>query len=377
MPERRPRKPYLPAVGCIVLPIFLAILCLAAYLVVPLMALNSFGPASPSLGQVQVFQYSLQLLWYDGLLTTPADPYGAEHAFTVAPAQGARQVAEELAAAGLVRDADAFVAYLVYSGLDTLIQSGEFTLSPALTPMQIAARLQDATPTQITFVVLPGWRLEEIAASLPTSGLAITPEEFLSLARNPPDRYDFLPAGVSAEGFLLPGSYKLPRAAGAEELLSTLMNQFALELTSDMRAAFASRGLDVYQAVTLASIVQREAVMVEEQPTIASVFYNRLGVGMKLETDPTVQYAVGYDAATASWWKVPLSLEDLQVNSPYNTYLNPGLPPGPISNPALSALQAVAYPAQTPYYFFRARCDGSRLHNFSETFDQHLMNACP
>jgi UPF0755 protein len=97
---------------------------------------------------------------------------------------------------------------------------------------------------------------------------------------------------------------------------------------------------------------------------------------MNLETDPTIQYALGYNAELQTWWKVPLSVDDLAINSSYNTYLNPGLPPGPISNPGLSALQAVAYPAQTPYFFFRARCDGSGLHNFSETFEQHLQNGC-
>jgi len=98
---------------------------------------------------------------------------------------------------------------------------------------------------------------------------------------------------------------------------------------------------------------------------------------MRLETDPTIQYALGFNPALNTWWKVPLSLEDLSITSPYNTYKNIGLPPGPISNPSLIALQAVAYPAQTPYYFFRARCDGSGLHNFSESFEQHLENGCP
>jgi UPF0755 protein len=115
----------------------------------------------------------------------------------------------------------------------------------------------------------------------------------------------------------------------------------------------------------------------EEQPVIASVFLNRLASGMRLETDPTIQYALGFDQAHDTWWKVPLASVDLGVYSPYNTYQNTGLPPGPICSPSLSALQAVAYPAQTPYYFFRARCDGSGLHNFSETYEQHLQNECP
>ena len=129
--------------------------------------------------------------------------------------------------------------------------------------------------------------------------------------------------------------------------------------------------------MTLASIIQREAIVPEEQPTIASVFINRLVAGMPLETDPTIQYALGFNKGLNTWWKVPLSVDDLVVISPYNTYQNRGLPPGPICNPSLSALQAVANPAQTPYLYFRARCDNSHLHSFSETYQQHLNNGCP
>jgi UPF0755 protein len=107
------------------------------------------------------------------------------------------------------------------------------------------------------------------------------------------------------------------------------------------------------------------------------VYLNRINTGMQLEADPTVQYAVGYNTAQATWWTNPLSYDDLQFNSPFNTYVYAGLPPAPISNPNLSALNAVAYPAQTPYYFFRARCDGSGRHAFAETYEQHLANGCP
>ena len=110
-------------------------------------------------------------------------------------------------------------------------------------------------------------------------------------------------------------------------------------------------------------------------PRIASVFLNRRAIGMKLDSDPTVQYALGFNNDT--WWTNPLSLADLQVDSPYNTYLNPGLPPGPICNPGLAALKAVAFPEQTPYFYFRAACDHSGRHLFAETFEQHKSNACP
>jgi len=374
---RRQRRYYLPPWGCFALLLAPLILLSGGLLLVPSLAAQTYGPPSDGLGTFQRFQYSALMLWYDGQVSRPVSSSAGEVPFTIAPGEGPASVAARLEQAGIIRNAGAFTAYLVYAGLDRGLQAGEFRLSPALAPMQIAQKLQDATPTQVKFVILPGWRLDEIAASMPTSGLSISPEQFLQAARNPRHSFDFMPKEVSAEGLLLPGEYILPRVIGPDQLVALLMNNAALALTPEMRAGFARQGLDVYQAVILASIVQREAIKAEEQPSIASVFLNRLAVGMRLETDPTVQYALGFNQATNSWWKSPLAVEDLAIQSPYNTFQNLGLPPGPICNPALSALQAVAYPAQTPYYFFRARCDGSGLHNFSETFDQHLQSGCP
>lgn len=378
MSARRPRRRrwYLP-LGCALSLFFGIALAAAIYVLLPYHVARTYGPPGETLRGLQRFQYAALMLWYGESLTQPRDSRAGEAVFRVQAGEGAAAVAARLEREGFIRNAEAFTAYLVYSGLDRSIQAGEFTLSPALAPVQIAQKLQDATPTQIKFVVLPGWRLEEVAATLPTSGFAIAPNDFLREARRPARRFDFLPEGATAEGFLLPGAYTLPRSLNARELVETLMNNFALALSPELRAAFERQGLSVYQAVILASIVQREAMQPEEQPLIASVFLNRLAAGMKLETDPTVQYAIGLNPATGSWWKSPLALVDLQIDSPYNTYKNPGLPPGPICSPALSALQAVAYPAQTPYYFFRARCDGSGLHTFAETFEQHVRNACP
>ncbi len=378
MSVRRPRRRnlYLP-LGCVAVPVILLTIAGLALILFPYHVARTYGPPGENLGGFQRFRYAALMLWHGQALTHPLDSRAGEIPFKVNPGEGAAAVAIRLEQEGFIGDAEAFVAYLVYAGLDTSIQAGEFTLSPALAPAQIARKLQDATPSQIKFVVLPGWRLEEVAAALPTSGFNIAPDAFLSEARRPARRFDFFPAEATAEGFLLPGAYTLPRGLDARGLVETLMNNFALALSPEMRAAFERQGLNVYQAVTLASIVQREAVQAEEQPIIASVFLNRLAMGMRLETDPTVQYAIGLNPATGSWWKSPLALVDLQIDSPYNTYRINGLPPGPIASPALSALQAVAYPAQTPYYFFRARCDGSGLHLFAETFEGHLQNACP
>jgi UPF0755 protein len=371
-----PRERTSLPIGCIGL-LILLIVAFVAVLVIPMLAEQTYGPPAETLGGLQRLQYSTLMLWHDGQLTRPAGAANGEQEFSISSGEPPASVAARLEQAGLIRDAGAFRDYLIYSGLDIGIQAGQYTLSPGLSPMQLAERLQDATPAQVKFVVLPGWRMEEVAASLPTSGLNVTPDEFLAAARDPRANLDFLPSGKGAEGFLFPDQYTLPRAIQADQLVSLLISHFSVALTQELRDGFSRQGLDVYQAVTLASIVQREAVQEDERPVIASVFLNRLAAGMALGADPTIQYALGFDASSGSWWKSPLSADDLAVDSLYNTYKNPGLPPGPIASPSLSALQAVANPAQTAYLYFRARCDGSGRHAFAETFEQHLKNACP
>lgn len=344
---------------------------------IPSQATWIYGPASPSLSILQRIQYSALLLWYDGLLTRPLDVNGAEQPFTVNAGESVDMIAGRLEEVGLIRDAGALRSYLIYAGLDTSIQSGEYKLSTKLSAIEIARELQDATPEEVTFVILPGWRMEEIAASLPTSGLSITPDEFLRAARQPYSNYDFLAGATTTEGFLFPDTYIVPRGVTVDLFVNGLLRNFGLHLTSDLTNEFARKGLTIYQAVTLASLVEREAVHDEEKPLIASVYLNRYAINMKLDADPTVQYALGYSLVQQSWWTSPLTLIDLQVNSPYNTYINVGLPPTPIANPSMEALRAVAFPAETKYLYFRAKCDDSGFHDFSETFDEHLANGCP
>ncbi len=349
----------------------------AASVFVPQAARQSFGEPSPALDAWQRFSYGFELVWNAGDLTQPRDPAGAEQLFVIQPGESAVSISDRLEGAGLIRSARTFRIYLVWTGLDIYIQTGTYRLSPALSAEAIAGMLQSTTLTEVMFTVLPGWRMEEIAGTLPTSGLSITPGEFIAAAASPAVSLDLFPVDASAEGFLYPDTYILPRTTTADQLVSILLQGFTSHLPADYTAAYAAHGLTLYQAVTLASIIQREVMVEDEMPLIASVFYNRLAIGMKLQTDPTVQYAIGYNAAQGTWWTNPLSGSDLQFDSPYNTYLNPGLPPGPISNPGLAALRAVAYPAESSYYFFQARCDGSGLHNFAVTFEQHQQNYCP
>lgn len=355
----------------------------------PVWAASRFGPASPVLEPTQRIYLSARLLIQSNDLLQPVDPNEQPRPFQIALGESPTEIANRLEQEGLIHNARALRDYLVYAGLDTSLQAGEYQLSPAASPLAIAQQLQDATPSQVTFNILPGWRMEEIASALPTSGLEFSAAELLNTANLPGDLATSdatpalssllaeLPAGASLEGFLFPSSYTVDRTINAQEFVTELVENFANQLGAELRQGFERQGLSLFEAVSLASIVQREAIVEEEMPMIASVFLNRLSAGIKLDADPTVQYAVGFNAEQNTWWTVPLSAADLAISSPYNTYQNLGLPPGPIANPGLKALQAVALPAQTPYYYFRAACDGSGRHTFAETYEQHLQNACP
>ena len=184
--------------------------------------------------------------------------------------------------------------------------------------------------------------------------------------------------GASFEGFLFPDTYRVAIDATAQDVAYRMLLNFEDRVTLQMRADAAASGRSVYEVVTLASIVEREAVVPEERPLIASVYLNRLAQGMKLEADPTVQYAMGFQPETEQWWNLNLTQDDYSsVVSPFNTYQNYGLPPGPIANPGLDSIRAVIYPQQSPYLFFRAACDGSGRHNFATTYEEHVANGCP
>jgi UPF0755 protein len=346
----------------------------------PSQAAQLYGQPSIHMTTWQHYLVSYRMVKNQDLLLKPLGTDDEIILFSIDLAQPTDSIIIDLAGKGLISNKSLFRDYLLYSGLDTQLQAGTYQLNRGMSAVQIANKLLDATPLYVTISILPGWRLEEIAASLPTTGLEINPEEFIQAANQ---RYPALPisqeipAGASLEGYFPVGTFEVQRTIKPEQLMIFLLETFEQTLPPKIIEGLEEQGLTIHEGVTMASIIEREAILNEEMPIIASVFYNRLAIGMKLETDPTVQYALGYNSAQNNWWTNPLTYADLEVLSPYNTYLYAGLPPTPIANPSLAALQAVAFPAQTPYYFFRAACDGSGRHNFSETFEQHLKFACP
>lgn len=344
-----------------------------------MLASESFGSPADNLTPFQKWNYSLHVLVNENNLLVPVSVIPADTTFTIPSGASVTSVAQELESRGLISNWQAFRYYIIYKGLDTQIIAGDFTLSPSMNALEISEAIQKTYSEEVEFFIYPGWRAEEVAAALPTSGIEVTPEDFLSIVQNPglltlPSNLQGIP---SLEGFLFPGSYVINRHVTAQELALIFLYRFNEQVSPDIQAQLQNNGLTFYQGIVLASIVQRETFDDSERAMMASVFYNRLAVGMKLETDPTVQYALGYSEQWEGWWKTPLLLGDLEVQSPYNTYIIPGLPDQPISNPDLPSILAVAQPESSPYYYFRARCDNSGSHVFSQTFEEHLANACP
>ncbi|NLB71885.1 MAG: endolytic transglycosylase MltG [Chloroflexi bacterium] len=303
-----------------------------------------------------------------------------ERKFTIGTNDSATQVCENLAAGSFVFSSGSACDYLIYKGKDRFLSPGTYTIRSGLNTIQTMDLISNNANRDIQFTIFAGWRLEEIAAMIDQLGFTFSGEEFLEMAENPPSEIYaayMIPEGRSLEGYLAPGFYSLKPTIDIDGLISeaTLgMQNLLYEVNTDRR--YQSETLSQDEIMILASIIQRETLDEAEMPLIASVFYNRLAIGMKLETDPTVQYGIGFDAASQSWWKTPLTFADLEAYSDYNTYQNQGLPPGPICNPGKAAISAATHPDQSDYFFFRAKCDGSLTHNFAKTYDEHLANGC-
>jgi UPF0755 protein len=307
----------------------------------------------------------------------------ADGVFEVYEGETATEICLRLQNEAWVPDAGLTCNYLRYTGGDRSIGSGLFLIRAGQSPMAIADSLSSAESKIRRFTVFPGWRLEEIAEALPESGIPMQSSDWLASAYGRPDTgtgisalYAELPDWAGLEGFILPGEYRVIPGETAGHLVERMALSFLQSTPDGWIAAVQARGWSVYQAVTLASIIQRETTMEEEMPLIASVLYNRLNQGMRLQVDPTVQYAAGYQPGRGGWWISPIMDADLGLESPYNTYIHYGLPPGPICSPSLAALEAAANPVPSTYLYYRAACDGSGRHNFAETYLQHLANAC-
>ena len=312
-------------------------------------------------------------------LNAPAGSDATLVVFTILPGELPADIAPRLQNQGLIKDADLFLNLMKYLHVDTKIQAGEYVLRRTMKPPEVLDAIQHGIAKMIAVTIRPGWRAEEIADYLGTLGLQnYNRDEFLKLVKAGNFNYTFLkdrPKGASPsiEGFLFPETYNVPFDIPTATIITLMLDTFNSRVTDATRQKAAAQKLTIYEVVTLASIVEREAVAANERPIIASVMLNRIKKKMFLQVDSTAQYAIGYQAATKQWWKSPVTIEELSaVKSPYNTYLNAGLPPGPICDPSLASIVGSADPAQTEYLFYYSKGDGT--HAFAKTFEEHQQN---
>ncbi len=331
--------------------------------------------------------------FFDYYVDRQADPAaGRPVAFSVGEEEDGAVIGTRLREAGLIRSEFYFSSQLrLTSGQ---LRPGEYTLRRGMSVNQIIDRITDdgdaaqddaqnaadaSAPRgdQITFP--EGLRMEEFAAIIEDSGLIEGGgDAFLEAARQDwSGEFDFLAGAPSVEGFLFPDTYTLTTEMTAEDVVRQMLQQFDAVFTEDLRRQAEDRGLTTLEVVTLASIVERETADPSERGRIAGTYLNRVDSADTNGTfgaDPTVQYVLGTEA---DWWpelEPDQPTEDPATDSPYNTYRYSGFPPGPICSPGQASLEAAVNPEDVPYLYFVARNDGTGLHEFAETYDQHLIN---
>jgi UPF0755 protein len=281
---------------------------------------------------------------------------------TIAAGERVPQIADELLSKDLIRDRNAFITYVTFHGLRTKIAAGTYSIARDLTAPELADILVEGKTLSNRMVVPEGYTISQIEKLASSYNISTTSFQ-AALAKS--YSYSFLqskPANVSLEGYLFPDSYEVDPSTTAASLVNEMLSNFGNKVGPDYVQAFAAEGLSLHQGLTIASIVESEVSNPTDRPIVAQVFLSRLKLGMSLGSDVTAEYA-------SNLLGVPFSTS---VNSPYNTLIHPGLPPGPICNPGLDSLDAVAHPANTSYLYFLTGKDGKTY--FATTYAQHEEN---
>jgi UPF0755 protein len=311
------------------------------------------------------------VVWIVRGLDVPARPGGADRSFTVKPGEALSVVARRLERASLLPDRFGFgprvlVAYARLNGLDRQVKTGEYLLSPALTPREILAKLCSGE-VQTYAVTLPeGLNVWEVAQRVEKAGI-VPADAFLELALSPEFAGKLGIKGDSLEGYLYPETYRFERGSSPEAVLRAMVDAFNAGFTEADRARLESSGRSLHEVVTLASIVEKETGAADERSRVAAVFVNRLKRGMRLQTDPTIIYGLMLRQGGA--FSGNIRKVDLEADGEYNTYTRAGLPPGPIASVSMDSVRAVLEPADVSFLYFVSRNDGT--HQFSTSLDEH------
>lgn len=294
--------------------------------------------------------------WY---LIQPVDPSDrALQQFVIPKGQSISRIGERLAETGLIKHKLLFRYVVTSKGLANQIQAGSFMLSPSMSVHQIASALTEGTE-DVWVTILEGWRAEEIAEYLEGEDLALFDgEEFLTLV-------------ASTEGQLFPDTYLVPKQTTASDMHTLLINTFEDKVLQALEEEISTNEKPFDQILVMASLVEREARDFEQMRHVAGILWNRIELGMPLQVDATLQYAKGKNPGTDNWWSPP-SAQDKTVDSPYNTYANPGLPPAPIANPGLNAIKAALDPLEVDDVFYLHTPSGEFY--FAQTLEEHNAN---
>ncbi|MFW6358843.1 MAG: endolytic transglycosylase MltG [Chroococcales cyanobacterium] len=288
----------------------------------------------------------------------------------IPPGTAGQQIGQDLEAAGLIRSAKAWRMWAFLKGMEDpegAFKAGTYKLSPSDPLPAIADQIWKGEVMQLSFTIPEGWNLKQMAKYFESIGY-FSAEEFLQATKEiPRDQYPWLPEDLPhLEGFLFPNTYTLASdRVSPQEVIAIMLEHFEKVALPIYEEGKNQTSLSLLEWVSLASIVEKEAVVGEERGQIAGVFAARLRRGMKLQADPTVEYALGIQQTADQ----PLTYAQVETPSPYNTYVNPGLPPTAIASPGLASLKATLYPENTEYLYFVARYDGT--HVFSKTLAAH------
>jgi peptidoglycan lytic transglycosylase G len=292
---------------------------------------------------------------------------GPEQFVEIPPGAGSRTIGERLVSAGVVRDHLTFRIALYASRQGRHLKAGEYRFDRPMTSAEVIAKIARGDVFVIHVTFPEGLTAGEMSKIFEAHGLGAA-SAFMDASRDPSPIRSVDPVAPDLEGYLFPETYALPRKTDASKLVTQMVAAFEQALTPELRQAAAARQWSTRQLVTLASIVEKETAKPEERPLVAAVYANRLRVGMPLQCDPTVIYAL----TRAGRYDGNLHKVDLSFESPYNTYRYPGLPPGPIASPGRASLEAAAHPADADYLYFVSRNDGS--HEFARSLAEHNRN---
>ena len=320
-----------------------------------------FNPGQSFVGIVAAVVLGILLAFYSLILLWPqGNPYDSVKV-TIPKGASLKEVSATLQDYNIIRNERSFLLAVKTLGYEKDMPAGRFKLVKASTNFDIIDQLVNGIQVNKRVTILEGWTIDVIAEELQNK-IGVDPDAFKNACKNELLLWKWGIAEGSVEGYLFPNTYLFSEEEDIQDIIGRMINEFKQRITVEFRDRMKELDMEEKEIITLASIIEGEAIYNRERPVISGVYHNRLNMGMRLQADPTIQYIVEGSPRR-------LLNKDLKIKSPYNTYLNEGLPPGPINNPGIESIKAALYPAETDYLYFVARGDG--YHTFSRTKEEH------